>query len=110
MIKKTTPIKHCCDLMDLFLEDIRVPIMYYPISREYSMLMLEDGKKIGRMNAVQGIDHCPWCGKKLPASLRDKWFEVLEKEYNLDDPNSKEQEKLVPQEFKTDEWWVKRGL
>src|SRR4030095_4774843 len=103
-------IIHCCDLMDLFLNDIRVPILYLPVSREYSLLMLEDGKKRGRMNAVPRIDHCPWCSKNLPESLRDKWFEVLEREYNLDDPHRKEQEKLIPEEFKTDEWWKKRGL
>ena len=104
-----TPI-HCCDLMDLFIKDLRVSIMYSPVYREYYILMLEGGKKRGKMQAVQGIDYCPWCSKKLPKSLRDKWFEILEKQYNLDDPDRKEQEKLIPQEFKTDEWWKKRGL
>lgn len=61
-------------------------------------------------NAVQRIDCCPWCSKKLPESLRDKWFEFLEKEYSLDDPHREEQEKLIPEEFKTDEWWKERGL
>lgn len=103
-------IIHCCELMDLFLDDIRVPIVYSPVSREYSLLMLEDGKKRGRMHAVQRIVYCPWCNKKLPESLRDKWFEILEKEYNLDDPRREEQESLIPEEFKTDEWWKKRGL
>jgi len=107
MNKKTI---HCCDLMDLLLKDIRVPIIYEPAWREYSICMLEDGKKIGRMVAVQGIEHCPWCGRKLPKDLRDEWFEMLKKEYNLDDPRSKGQEPLIPEEFKTDEWWKKRGL
>ena len=96
--------------MDLLLNDIRVPILYYLISREYALLMLEDGKKRGRMNAVQRIIYCSWCNKKLPESLRDEWFEILEKEYNLDDPHREEQEKLIPEEFKTDEWWKKRDL
>ena len=106
MNEKTT---HCCDLMDLLLKDIRVPIIYEPAWREYSIIMLEDGKKRGEMAAVQGIEHCPWCGKTLPKSLRDEWFSILEKEYNLDDPYYKEQEKLIPEEFHTDEWWIKRG-
>jgi len=96
--------------MDLFLDDVRVPIIYSTAYREYYILMLEDGPRRGRISAVQGIDYCPWCSKKLPKSLRDEWFETLEKEYNLDDPDSKDQEKLVPAEFKTDEWWKKRGL
>ena len=96
--------------MDLFLNDIRVPIRYSPTYREYYLLMLEDGKKRGNLLAVQRIFYCPWCNTKLPQDLRDEWFEILEKEYNLDDPDSKEQEKLIPEEFKTDEWWKKRGL
>jgi hypothetical protein len=59
---------------------------------------------------LQGIMYCPWCSKKLPERLRDKWFETLEKEYNLDDPCREEQEKWIPKEFETDEWWKKRGL
>lgn len=96
--------------MDLFLEDIRIPIQYAPSYREYDILMLENGNCRKNMLAVQGIDYCPWCSKKLPKSLRNKWFEMLEKNYDLDDPDSEEQEKLVPEEFKTDEWWKKRGL
>jgi hypothetical protein len=102
--------KHCCKLMDLFLKDIRIPIRYSPSYHEYYILMLENGEQRGQMLAVQGIDYCPWCAKKLPESLRDKWFETLEKEYGLDDPDSKEQQKLIPKEFETDEWWKKRGL
>lgn len=102
--------KHCCELMDLFLTDIRIPIRYCPAYREYYVLMLENGEKRGKLFAVQGIDYCPWCATKLPKSLRDEWFKILEKEYGLDDPDDKKQSKLIPEEFKTDEWWKKRGL
>jgi hypothetical protein len=47
--------------------------------------------------------------QKLPTSLRDIWFEILEKEYGLERPISKDKDS-VPQEFLTDEWWKKRGL
>ncbi len=47
---------------------------------------------------------CPFCGKKLPTSKRDLFFKILENlKLEWDD------EKLPP-EFKTDEWWKKRGL
>ncbi|HSC25213.1 MAG TPA: hypothetical protein VLB80_03300 [Candidatus Babeliales bacterium] len=59
---------------------------------------------------IYEINYCPWCAKPLPKDLRDEWLEVLKEEYDLDDPDSKEQKKLVPEEFKTDEWWKKRGL
>jgi hypothetical protein len=64
----------------------------------------------GKITAIQVLDYCPWCGNKLPGYLRNEWFETLAKEYNLDDPDSKEQAKLIPEEFHTDEWWKKRGL
>jgi len=92
--------------MDLFLEDQRVPILYLAKYREYNIPLLYKNK----VTALQGIMYCPWCNKKLPERLRDKWFEILEKEYNLDDPRREEQEKLIPEEFETDEWWKKRGL
>jgi len=99
-------IIHCCELMDLFLEDQRIPILYLAKYREYNIPLLYKNK----ITALQGIMYCPWCSKKLPERLRDKWFEILEKEYNLDDPRREEQEGLIPEEFEADEWWKKRGL
>jgi len=98
--------QYCCELMDIFLEDERIPIIYYEAVKEYDIPLLYKGK----ITALQGIDYCPWCGKRLPKSLNDEWFSILKSEYGLDDPHSKEQEKLVPEEFMTDQWWKKRGL
>jgi len=95
--------KHCCQLMSDFIEDQSVPLKYNPKFRAYSLdLRLQP--------ASQGILYCPWCGKKLPERLGDKYFEILKKEYNIGDPFGKEQATLVPEEFKSDEWWKKRGL
>ncbi len=55
------------------------------------------------------VFYCPWCGTKLPTSLADEWWDVLENEYGLQDPVHDDREK-VPAEFWTDEWWKKRGL
>ncbi len=99
-------IVHCCELMDEFLEDIRIPLNYDPVFREYLMPLSYRGK----ITALQGLDYCPWCGTKLPKSVREEWFDILEKEYGIDHPRYDEQEKLIPEEFKTDEWWKKRGL
>jgi hypothetical protein len=42
--------------------------------------------------------------------LKDEWFDILEKEYELDNPAwDLEQKEKIPAEFKTDEWWKKRG-
>ena len=29
-------------------------------------------------SAKQALFFCPWCGEKLPSSLRDRWFDELE--------------------------------
>ena len=99
---------HSCDLIDLFLEDPRIPIYYDSTYREYYIPLLKKNRNI--ITAAQCIDYCPWCGTKLPKSVREEWFDILEKEYGIDHPRYDEQEKLIPEEFKTDEWWKKRGL
>ena len=80
----------------------RFPLNYTEVKRRYSLLL--------RSGAVQLIFYCLWCGAKLPSELGDEYFSILEKEYNLDDPYDEEQEKQVPEEFKSDEWWKKRGF
>ncbi len=96
--------KYCCEALNEILTENRAHINYFPKYREYYI-----DRKCDPTGAYD-ISHCPWCGTKLPESLRDQWFDILEKEYGLDDPWSLGQEKLVPKEFTTDEWWKQRGL
>ena len=53
--------------------------------------------------------YCPWCGTKLPKDLDGVWSETLKREYGIKDPIFDDADK-VPPEFRTDEWWKKRGL
>lgn len=49
------------------------------------------------------IEYCPWCGQKLPNSLREKWFAELEKlgyETPLFDDN-------IPEKYMSSLWWKK---
>ena len=94
---------HCCELMTQFLEDRAVGIDYYPICREYTI-------DIRSSLIKQGIDYCPWCGTRLPESLRKKYDDILKDEYGVDDDWDEEQASRIPKEFKSDEWWKKRGL
>ncbi|MCP5468829.1 MAG: hypothetical protein H7A32_06130 [Deltaproteobacteria bacterium] len=94
-------ISTCCAQMGKLLEDPRVKIKYNAKYREYSIPGSED--EVVR----QLLDFCPWCGKKLPQSLRENWFDELEK-LGITDPNNQPNE--IPPEFKTDEWWKQRGL
>ena len=98
---------HCCFIMDYSVDKSNPqnisPTFYSPKFREYYLeATIGPG---GRQ-----INFCPYCGATLPQGLSDIWFDVLEKEYGLDNPAGPEQEKKVPAEFKTDEWWKKRGL
>jgi hypothetical protein len=88
------------------INDQRIQIGYDPTTRDYFIPLLYKEK----ITALQCLYYCPWCGKKLPDSLNNTWFSILEKEYNLDDPDGKEQKQLIPEEFKTDKWWIKRNL
>lgn len=85
------------------VRDPEIPISYYPVFREYSLDLNSPASK--------RIDYCPWCSAKLPSSLRDKFFDILEQEYKINDgilaifDNDQ-----LPEEFKSERWWVKRGL
>ena len=89
--------------MTFFLEEGKVGIGYSSKNRKYSIIL-----RAG--NAIQVIHYCPWCGKKLPKNLSDKWFEILDLDYKIECPLDDEEQHKIPPEFKTDEWWKKRGL
>lgn len=76
-------------------------IIYY-VSRfdEYGVPMRDGGE--GLCSSYIGIDFCPWCGRKLPESKRDDWFETLEK-LGYDEPMGQE----IPKEFESSEWYDK---
>jgi hypothetical protein len=60
-------------------------------------------------SAEQIMHFCPWYGTKLSKNLSDEWFDILEYEYDIEDTTGQDKDK-IPEEFKTDERWKKRGL
>jgi hypothetical protein len=95
--------KHCCGIMTSSISDSEVPLSYNPVFREYSLEL--------RSPANKRVDYCPWCKTKLPASLRNIFFDVLEKEYQINDGVLEIfDNKQLPEEFKSGLWWKKRGL
>jgi hypothetical protein len=89
----------CCGTMLAGLLDGRTAIKYEPRLREYWL--------IGQAKDIY-IEYCPWCQTTLPQELRETFAELLsnigiEDVWDEDDVN-------IPQEFKSDEWWKKRGL
>lgn len=90
---------HCCEVMRECIHDERICIKYESRFRSYYLTIRGSA-------AIQSILVCPWCGTRLPNDLYDEYDEVLLNEYGLKNPSKK----LLPEEFKTDEWWKKRGL
>lgn len=94
---------HCCELLDQFVDDPKVPLQYYPIAREY-------GLDLYYSYAIQLIKFCPWCGEKLPKDLGDEYHEILKNDYNIVPGLDIKEDPSIPEEFKSDLWWRKRGL
>lgn len=69
-------------------------ISYSDKFREYGLVVHDGGSGSIR------IGFCPWCGTKLPASLRDRWFEALAA-LGFEDP----WEQDIPEAFHSDAWY-----
>lgn len=95
--------------MTEMIADERFPVEYGPIFREYTISAIREG---GRHSIIQRMFWCPWCGKKLPESLRDMWFDAVEG-MGLDDIDifsDIENDPRIPEDMKSDSWWRKRML
>lgn len=101
-------MKHCCKMMEYYLSIGSEPYMnadgtVCPDSDKivtYSAPLDEYGIVIhdGGDSSIK-IKFCPWCGKKLPESKRDKWIAKLEK-MGYDSPFTDD----IPAEYRTDAW------
>ena len=73
-------------------------ICYNDVFDEYGIIIHDGG------SSYITINYCPFCGKELPESKREIFFDEIESlNVNIVDDE-------LPEEFKTDEWWKKRGL
>lgn len=107
-------LDHCCGDMRNILEDsnIRNILIYEADIREYSLVLYAEGKPTGLLKPLL---YCPWCGKELLKELDEEWGNALKAEYGLTtkdfwDEKGNWDETKIPAEFRTDEWWKKRGL
>lgn len=91
----------CCEMMECFLNnnELNKIIQYSDRFDEYGIVIHDGG------NSSIIINYCPWCGKELPKSKRDKWFDTLEK---LGFINPLEED--IPIEFKSNLWWNKNDI
>jgi hypothetical protein len=87
--------------MDGSLQEDEWKVYYSPQKRYYAIGLVGS-------EAFQTIHFCPWCGGKLPTDLTDTWFDLLKKEHGIEFPFCEDRGR-VPVEFRSDEWWKKRG-
>lgn len=83
---------HYCRIMREMLEE-KSGIIYIAKFREYGIRIFDGG------SSFREIHYCPWCGEKLPTSLREEWFARIE-QIGLE-PDSAH----IPSELTTDDWW-----
>jgi hypothetical protein len=76
---------------------------------DYNQKLREYGVRDPKSFIVVIMQYCMFCGKKLPTSLRDLWFDILENEFGLMNPLGKDKKK-IPGEFLSDQWWRERRL
>lgn len=88
-------MEHICPGMAHALGEDDIPVRYSPKWREWAIQFRSEP------NAVVLIEFCPWCGEKLPASLRDAWFDRLE-ELGILSPH----DPSIPAQMLSDEWWM----
>ncbi|WP_330235078.1 DUF6980 family protein [Streptomyces sp. NBC_00566] len=60
--------------------------------QEYGLIIHDGG------TSSSTIEFCPWCGRRLPESQRDRWFDELER--RRIEPG----EDGIPAEFEDDRW------
>ena len=97
---------HCCSNMARYIQNKAID--YEPIDRTYGIIYDQDPLKQAP-SRIAMLKYCPWCASNLPKRLIDEWFDILENEYKIEVPDSTTFTN-VPEEFKSDAWWKKRGL
>ncbi len=99
----------CCKQLKKLLDDEVSPLIYIPHTRTYALTVPKFYWKEHELYMHFIIPCCPYCCKHLPKDLTQLWANILENEYGITLPYD-EHKDSVPQEFRTDEWWKKRGL
>ena len=87
-------MKHCCDHMQRMIDEEK-SIVFIPEFREYGVPIRDGGSSFLQM------EYCPWCGVKLPASLREEYFDLLERSgISYPCPKGK-----LPKAMRSEKWW-----
>ena len=93
MTKMRGPYVLCCERLRDFAADPDIPIVFVDKFREFGISVLNGG------TGYILIEYCPWCGKKLPSSLREKWVAKIRK-LGLEPGDAR-----IPEELLDDRWY-----
>ena len=88
----------CCKEMKNCIESGIYDMSYNKIFNEFRCLRRDGG-------VSWEFYYCPFCGKPTKSKY-DIYLKTLKNEFKIDDSD----ESLIPEEFKSDAWWKKRGL
>jgi hypothetical protein len=90
-----TAYRHC-QMMRRALRDKDAPLVFSAKLREYGIRVLDGG------SSYIAIYYCPWCGKKLPGSLRKKWMRQVRK------LGFEPGDEGIPKKFNSGRWYSTR--
>jgi hypothetical protein len=104
--KGIDPSQHCCLDMAWFISD---PVEWESQGRNPVIAWIRPWNEYRievshQSNSATLIYFCPWCGRRLPASLREEWYQTL---YGMGYNDPGEQD--IPDEFESDTWWRKHN-
>lgn len=95
----------CCERIEQAILSEDSPIEYVPVFREHKI------RCVFNVIVCERIDFCPWCSYVFPKGLRNEFMRIVKRDYYITDGILDIFEnKDLPEEFKSDEWWKNRGL
>lgn len=95
----TEALTNYCHAHDDPYECPDVLVAYRARFNEYGLIVHDGG------GSYVLIHYCPWCGKSMGESMRNKWFDELRK-LGYDDPVIQD----IPAPFKSDKWWRRKSV
>lgn len=86
-----------CDTLRTMLDRDEGFVKYDEVFNEYYLIVpaAEEVRQV--------IFYCPWCGDKLPESLRDRWFDEVMETYGSTSSSH------IDPKYHSDRWWRSVG-
>jgi|GEM_PF-974377 len=93
----------CCDAWIFYgVNNLGIPFGYDPVMRFYYVL----GNRTAK--TVKVFDRCLYCYYQWPSDLSSAFKVTLEREFNITTKSKTYRTNELPEEFKSDAWWLKR--